>query len=91
MVVGFRKSNLAQSLQAELQVFEWQPILMGSVFAVVQERHRQGKPKTTETRHDFREWCQTLDWIVQNIFHEAALMDGHEAAKERAANPISAF
>ena len=27
-----------------------------------------------------------LDWIVQIIFHGAPLMDGHAAAKERAAN-----
>ncbi len=72
-------------------VFEWQSILMGSVFAVLQEWHRQGKPKTNETRHDFREWCQTLDWIVQNLFHEAPLMEGHDAAKQRAANPNLSF
>ena len=72
-------------------MFSWQPLLMGSVFAVVQEWHRQGKPKTNETRHDFREWCQSLDWIVQNIFHAAPLMDGHQEAKARAANPNLSF
>jgi hypothetical protein len=72
-------------------VLEWQAILMGSVFAVVQEWYRQGQHKTNETRHDFREWCQVLDWIMQNIFHEAPLMDGHEAAKQRAANPNLSF
>jgi hypothetical protein len=72
-------------------MFLWQPILMGSVFAVVEEWHRRGKPKTNETSHDFREWCQSLDWIVQNIFHEAPLMDGHQEAKQRAANPNLSF
>ena len=72
-------------------VFEWQPILMGSVFAVLQEWYRQGKPKTNETRHDFREWCQVLDWIVQNLFHAAPLMEGHDQAKQRAANPNLSF
>jgi hypothetical protein len=72
-------------------IFEWQAILMGSVFAVVEEWHRQGKPKTSETHHDFREWCQSLDWIVQHIFHGAPLMNGHEAAKQRAANPNLSF
>ena len=69
----------------------WQSILMGAVFAVVQEWHRQGKPKTSETRHDFREWCQSLDWIVQNIFHEAPLMSDHEEAKLRATNSALSF
>jgi len=32
-------------------VFLWQPILMGSVFAVVEEWRRRGKPKTNETAH----------------------------------------
>ena len=72
-------------------VFQWQAILMGCVFAVVQEWHRRGKPKTNKTNHDFREWCQSLDWIVQNIFHAAPLMEGHEAAKQRAANPNLSF
>ena len=72
-------------------IFLWQPLLMGSVFAVVQEWHRQGKPKTNETRHDFREWVQVLDWILRNIFHAAPLMDGHDASKQRAANPNLSF
>ena len=72
-------------------MFLWQPLLMGCVFAVVEEWHRRGKPKTQETRHDFREWCQVLDWIVQNLFHAAPLMDGHDAAKQRAANPNLSF
>jgi hypothetical protein len=68
-------------------MFEWQPLLIGAVFAVINEWHEKGKPRTNETRHDFREWCQVLDWIVQNIFHEAPLMDGHQEAKQRATSP----
>jgi hypothetical protein len=60
---------------------------LGAVFAIVRHWFEQGKPKTSETRHDFREWCQSLDWIVQNIFGLAPLMDGHQEAKQRAANP----
>ena len=68
-----------------------QPLLIGAVFRVIDEWHGRGKPRTDETRHDFREWCQILDWIVQNIFHEAPLMDGHDGAKQRAANPSLSF
>jgi hypothetical protein len=68
-----------------------QTVLIGSVFAVIREWHGKGKPKTSDTRHDFREWCQTLDWIVQHIFHAAPLMDGHDGAKLRAANPSLTF
>jgi hypothetical protein len=68
-----------------------QTALLGAVFTVIREWHRLGKPRTSETRHDFREWCQVLDWIVQNIFHAAPLMDGHDDAKKRAANPSLSF
>ena len=73
------------------KIFELQPLFIGAVFAVINAWHEQGKQKTKETRHDFREWCQTLDWIVQNIFKEAPLMDGHEEAKERASSPQLSF
>lgn len=68
-----------------------QPYILSCVFAVVREWHRLGKPRTSDNRHDFREWCQVLDWIVQNIFKEAPLMDGHKAAQERVGNPDHTF
>ena len=68
-----------------------QPLLLASVFAIIREWHRLGKQRTKDTRHDRREWCQILDWIVQNIFHLSPLMDGHQAAQERVANPDHTF
>jgi len=65
-----------------------QPYFLGCVFAVIRYWHQQGKPRTDETSHSFREWAQTLDWIVTEVFSEARLLDkGHEAAKERVASP----
>ncbi|MBU0716122.1 MAG: hypothetical protein KJ964_12265 [Verrucomicrobia bacterium] len=60
---------------------------LGAVFAVIRVWHGAGKPLTTDTRHDFREWSQVLGWIVKNILGEAPLMDGHEQAQERVSNP----
>jgi hypothetical protein len=68
-----------------------QSYYLGCVFAVVREWHARGKPQSGEMRHDFREWCQTLDWIVQNLFGMAPLMDGHVAAQERVSNPALTF
>jgi hypothetical protein len=70
---------------------EKQPFYLGCVFAVVREWHRLGKQRTNETRHDFREWCQTLDWIVQAIFEMEPLMDGHVSAQERVSSPALTF
>lgn len=64
-----------------------QPRYLGCVFAVIQEWVRQGRPRTTETRHNFREWVQTLDWIVQNIFAEVPLMEQHDEARQRVTDP----
>jgi hypothetical protein len=68
-----------------------QPFYLGCVFAVVREWIAQGRLRTNETRHDFREWCQVLDWVVQNILGESPLMDGHQAAQERVSNPGLTF
>lgn len=64
------------------------PYYLGAVFAVVKAWHAAGKPRTLDTRHDFRTWAQPLDWIVQNIFQAAPLMDGHQQAQERVSNPV---
>jgi len=64
-----------------------QPYFLGCVFSLIAEWVSEGKPKTADTRHDFREWCQTLDWFCRNLLDAAPLMDGHEVAQERASNP----
>lgn len=68
-----------------------QPYLLALVFEVIKEWYRQGKPRTNERGHDFREWCQILDWIVQNIFDERPLMEGHSDALNRASSPSHSF
>lgn len=64
-----------------------QPYFLGAVFSLVAEWIASGKPHSKDCRHDFREWNQTLDWIVRELVGCAPLMDGHEAAQERASNP----
>jgi len=64
-----------------------QDYYLGCIFAVIREWHRQGMPRTDETRHDFREWVQVLDWIGQNIFKTVPVMAGHQQAQERVSNP----
>ena len=68
-----------------------QPHYLGAVFAVVTRWIELSRQRSNETRHDFREWAQVLDWIVQQILGEAPLMDGHQAAQERACNPALTF
>lgn len=64
-----------------------QPYYLGCVFSVITEWVTAGCPKTTETRHHFRPWSQNLDWIVQNIFHAAPLLEGQKEAAARVSNP----
>ena len=57
------------------------------LFGIISEWLAFGRPRSSETRHDFREWAQTADWSVQNIFQASPLLDGHQAAQERVSNP----
>jgi hypothetical protein len=68
-----------------------QPDYLGAVFTIIRTWIERGRLRSDETRHDFREWVQTLDWIVQNILDEAPLMNGHQAAQERVSNPDLTF
>lgn len=82
---GFSFPDTLQIIRAK------QSYYLGCVFAVVTEWFRRGKPRTNEMRHDFREWCGTLDWIVQNLFGMVPLMDGHTEAQVRVSNPTLTF
>jgi hypothetical protein len=64
-----------------------QPLYLGAVFAVIKNWYAFGKLSTGDTRHDFRAWAGTLDWIVQNLLGAAPLLDGHQQAQERMTSP----
>jgi len=62
---------------------------LGAVFAVVQEWHRQGMPKTKPgpRKHDFTAWERTLGWIVENLIGTGPLMEGHSEIQDRISTP----
>ena len=62
-------------------------LYLSAVFDIVREWVARGKPQTDESRHDFREWTCSLDWIVRNLFGMPPLMDGHHEEQIRTANP----
>jgi len=64
-----------------------QSYYLGCVLGIIKEWMARGKQKTDDTGHDFREWNQICDWIVQILFGCVTLMDGHEKTKERVSNP----
>ena len=65
-----------------------QPLYLGAVFAIVRAWHEAGKPRSTETRHDFRPWAQTLDWITRNLLDAGPLLEGHRETQVRMTNPV---
>jgi hypothetical protein len=68
-----------------------QATYLGAVHAVVREWILRGRPRTNETRHDFRDWVQSLDWIVQNIFQLPPLMNDHSETQGRLSNKVSGW
>jgi hypothetical protein len=64
-----------------------QPQYLGAVFRIIKEWFDRGAPRTEESRHDFSEWVQTLDWIVQNIFKLSPLVDGYVEEVLRVSDP----
>lgn len=69
-----------------------QPCFLGAVQALVREWVSEGCPKTGDIRGQgrFRQWAQTLDWIVQKC-GLPPLLDGHERAQESVSNPALAW
>jgi len=65
-----------------------QPRYLGAVFAIVRAWHEAGKPRTAETRHDFRPWAQVLDWMTRNLLDAGPLLDGHRETQARMTNPV---
>ena len=73
-------------------VQEKQSYYLGCVFSIVRYWLENGKQRTGEMRHSFRDWAQTLDWILQNAFKDkisGGLMDGVRA--DEAAGEIDLF
>jgi Domain of unknown function (DUF3854) len=77
----YPEGDVLQHVQANTDYY------LSCVFSVISEWHKRGKPRSQDTRHDFREWCQTLDVIVQDLFGLPALLDGHRAEQQRMSNP----
>ncbi len=61
---------------------------LGAVFSIVKAWYDAGRPRTTESRHDFRPWAQTLDWITRNLLDAGPLLDGHRETQARMTNPV---
>jgi hypothetical protein len=77
----YPKGDVLQHVQANTEFY------LSCVFSVVNEWYRNKKPLSKDTRHDFREWCQTFDYIVQEIFGLPPLLNGHVSEQLRVANP----
>lgn len=63
---------------------------LGAVFAVLRAYVKNGKPRTDDLRGEgrFRHWWQSMDWILQYLLNRAPILDGHNDAQQRTANPV---
>lgn len=61
---------------------------LSCILAIISEWVKKGRPHTNDRRHDFTEACQALDWIIQNTFNLAPLLDDHQVEQDRISNPL---
>ena len=55
--------------------------------SVIKSWVNAGKRRTSTTDHDMREWAQTMDWIVQELFDMPPLLKGHKNIQKQVSNP----
>lgn len=55
-----------------------QPYYLGCVFSVIRAWVEAGRPRSNDTRHNFRAWAQSVDWMVQKLFDLAPAFEGYE-------------
>jgi len=73
----YREGDLLKHVEARSDYY------LSCIFAVIREWHTRGKRRTQEHRHDFREWGQTVDWILQKIFKLPPPLEGHRGEQLR--------
>ena len=61
--------------------------LLGAIYGIIGEYVRRGKPRTAERRHDFRDYAQSLDWIVTELLDLPPLLDGHGTGQKILSDP----
>ncbi len=66
---------------------ENQRFYLACVFRIVQEWYRRGCPELPHQGHDFRWWAGKGEYIVQEMFGEAPMLDGHRSIQQRAGDP----
>jgi hypothetical protein len=76
----YREGDLLDHVLAQADYY------LSCIFTILRHWHREGRKRSEDNRHDFREWSQTLDWIVQAVFSLPPLLDGHQGEQERIAH-----
>jgi hypothetical protein len=79
--IDYNEGNILAHIKAN------QPLYQAAVFRIITEWDDADRQRSHENRHDFIEWAQSLDWIVQEIFGLDPLIDGHVEEILRVSNP----
>lgn len=66
---------------------ENQRFYLACVYRIVQEWYRRGCPELRPHGHDFRWWAGKGEFIIQEIFGEPSMLEGHRQIQKRAREP----
>jgi hypothetical protein len=78
---AYKEGNILARIKAHQATYQ------AAIFRILVDSDELGRQHTNEDRHDFVEWAQTLDWIVQNFFNLPPLLDGHVEEVLRVSDP----
>lgn len=77
----------ANNVSVEDWVWANQPYYLACVFRIVMEWHQQGCQTLPHAGHDFHWWAGRGEWIIQKLFNEAPMLEGHRSIQRRAGDP----
>jgi hypothetical protein len=68
-----------------------QGFYLGCVFRIIKAWHGEGKPRSKNQGHRFREWFQIIDWILEHVCGAKGVFDDHREAQEQQTGATASF
>ena len=82
---AFPEGDLLDHVRAQQEHY------LGCVFRIIKAWHEEGKPRSKNQGHRFREWFQIIDWILEHICGAKGVFEDHREAQEQQTGAAASF